>query len=341
MSKSVHRKHSSKKKLRHPFPAPTKKCKGDRVKEEDVILKRGKGSPKSGGMPNGFFWHIYHKEERAGKVYINYDKNNKYAEIQIFINQKSQGKGIGCVAYKKACELSQYEVVYATIKKSNIASLKAAFAAGFRIIPSKSNQIQMMWSNIHFTIEAFESLPQKLPKSIYIDFLLFLANLKPSLRIRVSEEENKNALNEWCKTNNFYLLFGKDNYIFIGKNKTIIKKLEETDTSTSPHEYKLGCLLGYPDCCCKKIADISEKNIDKYEEELIKNSSNFQGAFELINPKGYKKGYALISHIPCSYECKASLLIAQKTLYIVAQNNDRKNFLPWINAWKKYVLIKY
>ena len=341
MGKAIKRKeHRSKKKLRHPVPPPTKKRIGDRVGEKDVVLKIGKGSQESGGMQGGFFWQIYHKEERAGKVFINYDINRSQAEIQIFINQKSQGKGIGRVAYKKACDSSQYTEIYATMKKSNIASLKAAFAAGFRTIPSESNQVQMLWSKTDFSIEAFEALPENLPKSSYIDFLLLLASLKPALRIKISQDENRIALNDWCETNDFYLLLGEDSYVFIAKNKTMAKNLEQIDTSSFSHEYELGQLLGYPDCCCKKIAAIGEMNIDTYEEEFI-NDSNFKGAFELINPKGYKNGYALISHIPCSPTCEDSLLIAQKSLYIVAQYNDRKSFQIWKNVWKQYVLNRY
>lgn len=341
MGKTIKRKMlRSKKQLRYPVPPTTKKRIGDRVEEKDVVLKIGKGSIESGGMQGGFFWHIYHKEERAGKVFINYDKNRSRAEIQIFINQKNQGKGIGRIAYKKACESSQYTEIYATMKKSNTASLKAAFAAGFRTIPSESNQVQMLWSKTNFSIEAFESLPEKLPKSSYIDFLLLLASLKPALRLKIYQEENRIALNDWCETNGFYLLLGKDNYIFIAKNKTEATNLEQIDTSSFPHEYELGRLLGYPDCCCKKIAIIGEENIDKYEKKFI-SGSIFKSAFELINPKGYKDGYALISHIPCSPTCEDSLLIAQKCLYIVAQYNDRKNFQIWKNAWKQYVLDRY
>ena len=62
-----------------------------------------------------------------------------------FINQKSQGQGIGRIAYQKACKESKYLEIYASMKKSNIASIRAAFAAGFKIVPSASNQVVMLW----------------------------------------------------------------------------------------------------------------------------------------------------------------------------------------------------
>jgi len=332
--------HQSKKKCRYPAPKPTRKRIGDRVNEDDIVLKIGTGSLKSGGMPGGFFWHIYYKDEKAGKIYINYDISSNRAEIQIFINQKSQGKGIGRVAYKRACELSQYSEIYATMRKSNTASLKAAFAAGFRAIPSDSNQVQMLWSKLSFSIEAFERLPEKLPRSSYVDFLLLLGNLKPALRIKISQNENIVDLSHWCETNDFYFLLGKDDYAFIAKNKTIANNIEIIDISTSPHEYELGKMLGYPDCCCKKIAKICEENIDKYEDVFI-NEFNVKNSYVLINPKGYKEGYALISHIPCSPTCEYSLRIAQKSFYIISRYNDRESFKIWVNAWKEYFFLDY
>ena len=136
------------------------------------------------------------------------------------------------------------------------------------------------------------------------------------------------------------MLYDKDGYAFIARDEKTIKNLEQLDTSNLPHEYELGCLLGYPDCCCKQIANIGEKNIDKYEMNLV-NNSNFKGVFELINPQGYKDGYALISHIPCSSTRKDSLLIAQKSLHIIAYYYNKKCFEPWIQHWKQYILKKY
>jgi hypothetical protein len=146
--KSIKRKKSSsskRNKRRYVSPPPTKKRTGERVNAEDVILKQGKGGRETGGMPGGFFWHIFHQSVRAGKVFINYDKDTDKADIQIFINRKSQGKGIGRIAYKKACEESKYSKIYASMRKDNIASIKAAVAAGFQEIPSTSGQMAMLW----------------------------------------------------------------------------------------------------------------------------------------------------------------------------------------------------
>jgi hypothetical protein len=332
-------KRKSTNKVRYIHPPLTKKRKGARVYSTDVSLKRGRGASNTGGMAGGYFWHIYYKAERAGKIYVNYNKSTKQADIQIFINQKSQGQGIGRIAYRKACEESKYTEIYATMRKNNIASIRAASAAGFTMIPSATHQVAMLWSQIKFPINAFEQLPQNLLKSNYIDFLLFLANLKPALRVKIYEEEIKTSLSNWCKENSFNFLDDEYNYIYIAKSKKMVESLKQIDNSNTPHESKLGLLLGYPMCCCEKISYVGEANIDKWEESLI-NNEIFKGKFELINPNGYRNGYALLSHIPCSPTCINSLHIAQKVLCIIACYKDNKHFETWQNNWHRYLQNK-
>jgi hypothetical protein len=188
-------------------------------------------------------------------------------------------------------------------------------------------------AKINFPVKIFEELPENLNNSNYIDFLLFLAKLKPTLRIKVSDKSTKHKLNTWCISNCFSFLSNEKNYICISNDPITADMLQKTDDSYVPHEYELGRMLGYPACCCKRIAGIGEKNIDEWEEKFIKNSK-FEGEFELINPKGYKKGYSLISHIPCSPVCKHSLNIAKKALSIITYYKNRIYFDKW-DCWIK------
>jgi RimJ/RimL family protein N-acetyltransferase len=88
------------------------------------------------------FWHIYDGKNRVGKVYIKTIEGKPY--INMFINKGQHGKGIGRIALKKACKQSRYRRIYATTRKGNAASTKAAKAAGFKEIPS-ARQRQMVW----------------------------------------------------------------------------------------------------------------------------------------------------------------------------------------------------
>jgi hypothetical protein len=187
---------------------------------------------------------------------------------------------------------------------------------------------------MNFKIEPFERLPQGLSPSAYVDFFLFIAGLKPSLRIFINDLNLINQINQWCNENSVFFLSNKDGYVCIAKNRDEVKILQATDDSIQPHEYKLGLLLGYPSCCCKKIAKIGEKNIDNWESLLIKKST-FKGQFKLIDIAGYRNGSSLISHIPCSTECEKSLYIAKKSLAIISNYRRNHHFNQW-QCWLKY-----
>ena len=102
-----------------------------------------------GAGPGGQKWRIDYQGKRAGEVFVNViddEQLGRHASIQIFLNLKSQGLGIGRIAYRKACELSQHAVIYAHMRKSNLASRKAAEAAGFKdATPTGAIQLVLRW----------------------------------------------------------------------------------------------------------------------------------------------------------------------------------------------------
>lgn len=119
------------------------------VDTSKIELKQGKGTPNHGGGKGGYYWHIYYGDERAGRVYINLhspDDSKPYASITIELNKTHLGMGIGRICFAQACELSEYNEVYAEMRKNNIAAQKAAEYAGFKIVgKTKSSQIKMVW----------------------------------------------------------------------------------------------------------------------------------------------------------------------------------------------------
>lgn len=107
-----------------------------RVTAAQIRLKQGKGSLKSGGGPGGIYWHIYAEKKRVGRVFINMNENEalgRHPSITIEVNASERGQGIGTAAYRNACILSGYDEIYATIRKSNMASIISATRAGFRL----------------------------------------------------------------------------------------------------------------------------------------------------------------------------------------------------------------
>lgn len=128
---------------------PTEEKQEQYVQEEEVELVRGKLPRNENKLPDNYFWKIYFQSKSAGKVFIDLTDIpplGRHPAIQIFLNKKAQGRHIGRIAYRKACQLSHYDIVYATMRRSNIASFKAATAAGFRELKNRDfKQCVMKW----------------------------------------------------------------------------------------------------------------------------------------------------------------------------------------------------
>lgn len=119
------------------------------VTPRDVSLTPTKGTAGRGSGPGGRAWRIEVEGKKAGVVFINFIDEppiGPHASIQIYLNAPSQGRNIGRVAYRMACEASPYSAVYAHMRKSNIASWRAAEEAGFvDATPFGAIQKVMIW----------------------------------------------------------------------------------------------------------------------------------------------------------------------------------------------------
>jgi len=115
-----------------------------------IEIKRTPGTPKRGGGKGGEAWVVLANGERAGTAYINIINDSIrgiHPSIHLYLNRPSQGRHIGRIAYQLCCELSKYDVVYAHMRKSNIASRKAAEYAGFiAVTEHKESQLVLMRS---------------------------------------------------------------------------------------------------------------------------------------------------------------------------------------------------
>lgn len=184
----------------------------------------------------------------------------------------------------------------------------------------------------YFNITAFINLPKNLKKSDYIDLLLFLCNLKKSIRLGNNNFDTYLVMKNWCDKYNFSYTISSSNLMYISKFKILCLITQLIDDSSFNHSYILGRILGYPKCCCKKIALVGEKNIDNFEADLF-NSSELSTPYELINSSYYTDGTALISHVPCSHSCEESLKIALKAKKVITRHREFKEMSTWINFW--------
>ena len=119
---------------------------GPKVGPDRVKLIAGRGGKGKGDGPGGEYWQIQIDGRRAGSVFVNVIDQQPlglHASMQIFLNVKEQGKGIGRVAYRLAAEASQHDTVYLHMRKSNDASRIAAEVAGFTDV-SPASAIQLI-----------------------------------------------------------------------------------------------------------------------------------------------------------------------------------------------------
>lgn len=120
------------------------------VDPQTVELVRVAGTLNRGGGPGGEAWRIDVAGKRAGLVFVNRVDEpplGRHASIQIFLNRASQGRRIGRLGYEKACELSQYDEIFAHMRKSNIASRRAAEEAGFKNV-TPAGHSQMIYKRV-------------------------------------------------------------------------------------------------------------------------------------------------------------------------------------------------
>ena len=134
-----------------PKPRPVKpRTDEPKVSVGDVHLVSVAGTPGKGQGTGGEKWRIEVGGARAGEVYINVIDEpplGRHASLQIYLNIKSQGRGIGRIGYAKACQLSSHETIYAHMRRSNVASRRAAEAAGFMdATPPGFTQLILRWT---------------------------------------------------------------------------------------------------------------------------------------------------------------------------------------------------
>lgn len=151
---------------------------------------------------------------------------------------------------------------------------------------------------------------QMLPLSSRVDFLQLAANSKPAIRVQstTSLTNAAEALEQWAHAEGFGVRSDQQ-FTCIARTQAAAEELLRLDMAPSAHEHDLGSALGYPGCCCAAVAAVGEEHLDEWD--LTVSSWRFEGRFRLIAPSGYRRGNALISHVPCSAQCGPSWELAK------------------------------
>lgn len=163
------------------------------------------------------------------------------------------------------------------------------------------------------------TLPPWLKPSAYTDILHLAAQIRPALRTELSIPVSHNVVRAWMRHLGWYTAIDGDDFIVVSRSAALARMILAIDCDDSPHTFRLGRALGYPTCCCRAAAGVGEQNLDSWALALSREP--FIGRFKLIDPSHYKDGNALISHIPCSASCHASLQMAEATLTALRRFN--------------------
>jgi hypothetical protein len=154
------------------------------------------------------------------------------------------------------------------------------------------------------------SLPAGLPASLTVDALGLLAGTKPALRVFAAPLQDE--LLRWADTEGWAAAVDVDGVVVIASEPRVANQILRLDRSRTRHAHEMGILLGYPTCCSTRIATLGEAAIDQRCIEIERWS--FRGRFRVIDPTGYRDGRAVLSHLPCSVACRASLALAERVL---------------------------
>lgn len=156
------------------------------------------------------------------------------------------------------------------------------------------------------------------------EILFVLKGLKPVARQGFYPEELE-KVKEFCRKNNLFIelspykiLLDKEKYSDHGKkvprdypqglffayiSKDQEKALLANLYETRQDHYRLGLILGYPECCVRFYCAEFENN------NIAPEHNNYH---ELIDIRKRKTDQSLISHFPCSPNCQESIELANK-----------------------------
>jgi len=188
-----------------------------------------------------------------------------------------------------------------------------------------------------YTITVAPSIEKyELPLHIIIEIMSIFEGIRPAMKIGSNSTLNELILNfvkanasdcdvRSIKHNNFYGRKGLAVNILYVAGKEITEKIIKADRVGN--RILVGKYLGYPECCVKKFTEMIRSN--KYTSRiseiykttkgspsgLLNNIFSFESRLDLEKePISISKlqNYRIISHIPCSYSCQKSIIMAKR-----------------------------
>ena len=180
-----------------------------------------------------------------------------------------------------------------------------------------------------------------------LEILYVLENIKPCARILVYEDKLSNIL-DFLKSNdlgfsvsNFKLKkifnensFYSDKSVKIEKDSlekgyffVYISRIKELAEKAKAYEennmhFELGMVLGYPKCCCEFFKKNFNENNADLTLETLRNSEGFEFPF-YTNIAARHFDISLLSHFPCSFNCKFSIDMGIENLNLIKKHSGQ------------------
>ena len=154
----------------------------------------------------------------------------------------------------------------------------------------------------------FRPLPTWLRASTRVDLTQLAAGIRPVIRTQLSYRVPHDTVVLWARRYGWNTEVDDENFVVVSQSLDLCRQLLEVDRDPCDHTYQLGCLLGYPQCCCQAAERVGESNLDNWTSALVRR--RFFPPFDVIDPSLYRYGRSFISHIPCSTRCLPSLNMA-------------------------------
>lgn len=151
-------------------------------------------------------------------------------------------------------------------------------------------------------------VPGWMPASAVADLAHLLAGTKPAVRIEVGHHARE--LRRWARCLGLFTSSDHDGFAAVSPVAATARRVLDLDRRPGRHTLALGIMLGYPVCCSRAAAKVGDEGIDSHHQAIT--ARRFHGRFKGIDPTGYRKGGSLLSHVPCSHRCVASLLLAAR-----------------------------
>ncbi len=179
-----------------------------------------------------------------------------------------------------------------------------------------------------------------------LEITYVLGGIKPCCRLLVQDKKKK-ELQNFCKENGLYVEFSDykvsripDNnkltfsnrmrripltaeegewVVYISKSKEIAELAKHSENILD--HAKFGELLGYPKCCTNFYIKNREKALENNDDYNLLIQPDIKKHPFYNNHTIRCFGISLISHFPCSHDCKQSKKVAEKTLHFLKKEN--------------------